>query len=95
MRSTDGKYSARAVVLPDRTGFLADASMPAPGAGRILQLWSITPDGPVSVGLLRGAEVQRFRVAAATTALAVTNEPSGGSPAPTGAPVVDGNLPET
>ena len=93
LRSADGAYSARAVVLRDRTGFLAGASMPVPRAGRSLQLWSITPDGPVSVGLLRGADVQRFRVADATTALAITNEPRGGSPAPTGAPVVEGTLP--
>jgi hypothetical protein len=93
LRSADGKYSARAVVLRDRTGYMADAKMPPAGADRDFQLWSITPDGPVSVGLLRGGgDIARFHVAGATTALAVTNEPRGGSRVPTGTPVVSGAL---
>ena len=93
LRSQDGQYTARAVVLQNHTGYLADASMPELAAGRDYQLWSITPDGPVSVGLMRGdPDVRRFKVVDSTTALAVTNEPRGGSPAPTGTPVVSGDL---
>jgi len=64
-------------------------------SGRDLQLWSITPDGPVSIGLMRGGDVHRFRIAPATTRLAVTSEPRGGSVAPTGNPIVSGALPAT
>jgi hypothetical protein len=93
LRSADGKYSARVVVLRDRTGYMAEAVMPAAGAGRDFQLWSITPKGPVSVGLLRGGgDIVRFHVAGATTALAVTDEPGGGSRVPTGIPIVSGEL---
>ncbi len=93
LRSQDGQYSARAVVLRNHTGYLADAAMPSLPSGRDYQLWSITPDGPVSVGLMRGnPDIRKFTVVDATTALAVTNEPRGGSPTPTGTPVVSGDL---
>ncbi len=93
LHSSDGRYSARAVVLPNRTGYISKHSMPRVSSGRDLQLWSITPSGPVSIGLMRGTgDVAQFRAPAATTALAVTNEPRGGSPTPTGAPIVSGDL---
>jgi anti-sigma-K factor RskA len=93
LRSQDGQYTARAVVLRNHTGYLADAAMPELPSGRDYQLWSITPDGPVSVGLMRGdPAIRKFTVAESTSALAVTNEPRGGSPAPTGTPVVSGDL---
>ncbi|MGZ6973947.1 MAG: anti-sigma factor [Acidimicrobiia bacterium] len=93
LQSADGTYHARAVVLPNHTGYLAEASLPQLPSGRDLQLWSITPAGPVSVGLLRGGgSVHQFRAADGTTTLAVTNEPRGGSPAPTAAPILSGPL---
>jgi anti-sigma-K factor RskA len=93
LQSSDGEYAARAVVLRDRSGYLAAESLPVPGSDRDLQLWSLTPDGPVSVGLLSGDEdIHRFRVAPGATALAVTDEPRGGSEAPTGTPIVSGDL---
>ena len=93
LRSTDSRYSAPVAVLPDDVGYLSSAAMPTAAAGRDLQLWSITPDGPVSIGLMRGGDVHRFRIAPATTRLAVTSEPRGGSVAPTGNPIVSGALP--
>ncbi|HEY3724790.1 MAG TPA: anti-sigma factor [Acidimicrobiia bacterium] len=93
LRSTDGRYSAPVAVLPDGIGYLSTAAMPTAAAGRDLQVWSITPEGPVSIGLVHGGDVHRFRVAPATTRLAVTSEPKGGSIAPTGNPIVSGALP--
>jgi anti-sigma-K factor RskA len=93
LRSDDGRWSARVVVLPNRTGYLRAVAMPETEAGHDLQLWSLTPDGPVSAGLLRGSDVwHEFRAADATTAIAVTEEPRGGSPSPTGNPIVTGEL---
>lgn len=93
LRSDDGRWSARVVVLPNRTGYLRAVAMPKAEAGHDLQLWSLTPDGPVSAGLIRGPDAwHEFRAADAATALAVTEEPAGGSPSPTGNPIVTGEL---
>lgn len=81
---------AVAVVTPDAAVFNAQGLEP-PGAGRVYQLWVIADGTPASAGLLplqdgrTTAEVDDFPTGAA---LAVTVEPSGGSPAPTTDPVV-------
>ena len=79
------------VLLPDRTGYLRPVAMPKTEPGHVLQLWSITPKGPVSAGVIRGSGTwHRFHAADATTAIAVTQEPRGGSSVPTGTPIVTG-----
>jgi hypothetical protein len=89
LTSDDGRWSARAVVLPDGTGYLHEGAMPVVGAGRDLQLWSITPSGPVSAGVMpENGGWHEFHVAESATALAVTEERAGGSAVPTGAPIV-------
>lgn len=91
LRSDDGRWSARVVVLPDRTGYLRPVAMPKTQPGHDLQLWSITPEGPVSAGVIRGSGAwHRFRAADAATAIAVTQEPRGGSRRPTSTPIVSG-----
>ena len=55
LRSDDGLWSARVVLLPDRTGYLRPVAMPKTEPGHVLQLWSITPKGPVSAGVIRGS----------------------------------------
>jgi anti-sigma-K factor RskA len=93
LRTDDGAPAARAVVLPDRTGYMDGRELPAAAADRDFQLWAITPDGPVSAAVMHDpGGVHRFRVAPGATSLAVTNEPRGGSRAPTGNPVVSGDL---
>jgi anti-sigma-K factor RskA len=80
------------VVLPDGTAYVRPQDLPAPGAGRDLQLWSVTPSGPVSAGLLHGTGWRSFTAAPGATAFAVTDEPRGGSQAPTSTPLVSGEV---
>ena len=64
---------------------LADAP-----AGHVYQVWAIAPGAtaPVSLGLVSGGSTLRLtRPLVVGTTIAITVEPSGGSPAPTTAPV--------
>ena len=70
--------------------FTASNLPPLPG-GRTYQLWIVTPNAPVSAGLLKPGEKGDVHAVFAPprgvvtlAALAVTNEPEGGMPAPTG-----------
>jgi anti-sigma-K factor RskA len=69
--------------------FTASALPPLP-AGRVYQVWVVTADAPVSAGLLTldaaGRSVGVFATPPdiAPTAVAVTDEPEGGVPSPTG-----------
>ena len=71
--------------------FAANELPPLP-AGRTYQLWYLTPGAPVSAGLIRPDDQGRITAAFDTppgtpepTGLAVSIEPEGGVPAPTGA----------
>jgi len=84
--------SGRAFVSRSRGVLLAASNLPALPANRVYQVWFLTPGAPVSGGLLRpddqGNATVTFPVAADTPAfagLAVSLEPEGGVPAPTGA----------
>jgi anti-sigma-K factor RskA len=71
-------------------GVIFSADLPPAPAGRDYQLWVVTRGGPVSAGLLkpdlpRGLALVTGTLAAPDPqALAVTLEPAGGVPAPTG-----------
>jgi anti-sigma-K factor RskA len=78
-----------ASISPDGRAVVTRALQPVSlDADRALELWAVPPDGaPRSLGLIaaKGASlVQKSRVPAGTAALAVSLEPTGGSP--TGAP---------
>lgn len=77
---------------------LAGASVPTPAPGRTMQLWIVPKTGnPVSAGVfVPGANGQVLLIAQTQTriedaaALAISDEPSGGSPQPTTKPVFVG-----
>ena len=83
--------SARALWSRDRGMVFTTANLPPAPAGRVYQVWVVTAQAPVSAGLLaldpNGRATVVFntpRDIAAPVAVAVTLEPEGGVPAPTG-----------
>ncbi|HZU74529.1 MAG TPA: anti-sigma factor [Acidimicrobiales bacterium] len=88
LTSWNGTVMAAAAVLPGGQAYLASEGLSDLPGSRTYQLWSIVDGHPVSAGVL-GAEpgVSSFRVAPGASVLAITDEPAGGSPQPTGAPV--------
>ncbi len=82
----------RAFVSRSRGLLFAATNLPALPDNRTYQLWFLTPGAPVSAGLLRpdeqGSVTVRFDIAAEApvpTGMAVSIEPEGGVPSPTGA----------
>jgi Anti-sigma-K factor rskA/Putative zinc-finger len=74
---------------------LVARDLPAPAAGKTYQLWLVTPRAKISAGTFNpqpngAAEVQATYALAADSlrAIAVTEEPAGGVPQPTGAFVI-------
>ena len=74
---------------------LVARDLPAPAAGRTYQLWLVTPKAKISAGTFTprpdgAAEVQATYALApdSLNAIAVTDEPAGGVPQPTGALVI-------
>jgi len=72
----------RAVLVPDR--------LPEPGAGKTYQMWYVPPQGnPVSAGLLAGTAPTLLEGSGQdAAAVALSVEPTGGSPQPTTTPVL-------
>jgi anti-sigma-K factor RskA len=84
--------SGRALWSRGRGMVFTAAALPPLPAGQVYQVWIVTQPGPVSAGLLTpdaaGAGVAFFETPPdipPPTAVAVTIEPAGGLPAPTGA----------
>jgi hypothetical protein len=82
--------TARAFWSRSRGMVFSASAMPALPAGRTYQLWAVTASAPVSVGLIEpdpNGRIQAvFRTPAdlSPVAIAVTLEPAGGVPSPTG-----------
>lgn len=77
-------------------------NLPQVRPGREYQLWLITPSGPIGAGTFRPGREGTARVetvydlpAESLRAVAVTEEPAGGLPSPSGAVLIAGNLPAT
>lgn len=93
LETTKGASALEAVVLKDGSGVAVPRDLTTLDAHRTYQLWAITADGPVSLGTM-GADPRplTFESVRGVTALALTTEPRGGSPQPTGIPVATGDL---
>jgi anti-sigma-K factor RskA len=83
--------AARALWSRNRGMVFTVSGLPAAPAGRVYQVWVVTGPAPVSAGLLdldrSGTATAFFQTPpdiAAPVAVAVTLEPAGGVPAPTG-----------
>lgn len=93
------KAAGRALWSPSRGLVFAATGLPQPPGGRTYQLWIVTDSAPVSMGLLQpDASGLASSVSPVppgvqkVVAVAVTLEPSGGVPAPTGPKVLVGTL---
>jgi anti-sigma-K factor RskA len=71
--------------LPDRKLAVVNFDMPAPASGRTYQAWSIIDGKPVSLGVLsqNSGTVTFSADLNKASAVAISIEPLGGSPAPT------------
>ena len=98
-----GAEQASARVFWDPKGAtwqLYAANLPAPPAGKTYQLWLITPTRKISAGVFpeggtTGEALGQVRVpddAGTVVAAAITDEPAGGSPQPTGSILLLGKL---
>jgi anti-sigma-K factor RskA len=90
----DGATYATAVMDDSGRAVLISSGLQALPEGRSYQLWAVGPDGPVSLGVL-GPNPQLVSfgmVEGDATTLAITDEPAGGSPAPTSDPMVTGQM---
>ncbi|HJU44668.1 MAG TPA: anti-sigma factor [Vicinamibacterales bacterium] len=81
--------TGRVVWSPTRGVIFSAANLPPVPAGRVYQLWAVTARAPVGLMLVTPAAGQADALAAvpagvAPTAFALTIEPEGGSPGPTG-----------
>lgn len=90
-----GDASFEVAYLPERHLAVLQVDMPAVPPGRVYQAWKINSAGqPVSLGVLpsnRGEVVFAADLSDAT-AVAISVEPAGGSPAPTTTPVLVGKF---
>ena len=80
LQSSDGAVSARAVVLPDGSGFLMAHELPGLDEDRTYQLWGDSGEGAlVSLGLLgTDPTTIAFHAGSDVAALAITAEEAGG-----------------
>ncbi|MBM3671282.1 MAG: hypothetical protein FJW86_03720 [Actinobacteria bacterium] len=88
---------ATLVTMPDGEGFLTEVHLPRLESGQTYQLWAITGTGAekvmVSAGVLgRDVDVAGFRAPRDAEGFAITAEPTSGSKAPHGQPVVEGTF---
>jgi hypothetical protein len=91
LKSFDGQRAVHLVRLPNGTGFvISDGLAPLP-PDRTYQLWALTKDTKVSLGLLgQDPDVSPFRMVGAVTGYAITDEVAAGVEQPTQTPVVIG-----
>jgi hypothetical protein len=93
LRDDQGDTIARAVLLPDGTGYVTSTRLPSLGRHRTYQLWGVGDRATISLGVM-GSEpkVVAFHAANPPSALAITNERAGGVVASEVAPTAVGEL---
>ena len=89
--------TGRAFYSPSRGLVFTAANLPSLPAGRVYQLWVVTASARVSAGVMNPDTAGRLRSVTQTTAgqptaIALTIEPEGGVPEPTGATYLVGSL---
>jgi anti-sigma-K factor RskA len=88
----NGTTLATAVVLRDGTGYLT-SQLPRVPVGQTYQLWGITRNGTVSLGVLGpDPSTVAFQAAMPTQSLAITTEAAGGVPVSQHAPDAVGDV---
>jgi anti-sigma factor RsiW len=93
LRTADGTTLARAVVLPDGTGYVTTTGLPAAGADRTYQLWGVDDHATISLGVMGPApKVVAFHTDRPPNALAITNERAGGVVSSAETPTAVGDL---
>lgn len=98
LTSTGVVPNAHGMVVPDPSGgdpFILLANLPELPGGRTYQAWVVGPQGPVDAGVLPeqsgGTLVARLtRLPRPGETVALTEEPAGGVPAPTGQVILAG-----
>lgn len=91
LRSADGVVLARAVLIPDGTGYLWSDGLPRTDPDRTYQLWAIVGTERISAGVLGpNPNVAPFRIAGDVVGLAITEEVAGGVVASENQPVASG-----
>jgi anti-sigma factor RsiW len=98
LTSADGSRSVQAVILPDGTGWLGPHNLPALQPDETYQLWGVVGTQPgaktVSLAVIGShPHVLQFGAPDQVTALAVTEEISGGVVATQKQPIVAGAVP--
>jgi hypothetical protein len=79
LESDDGGRRATAAVLPDGTGYLVARDLPALDDDRTYQLWGVTPDDVISLGVLGpDVDVAPFTAHGDVEQLVLTDEVAGG-----------------
>jgi anti-sigma-K factor RskA len=93
LQDADGNQLATAVVLPDGTGYLTSTKMPKLTAVQTYQLWGLTKQHTISLGVMgSNPKVVAFTVAGKPLGLAITTEPAGGVAVSTQTPAAYGNF---
>lgn len=91
LRTADGVVLARAVLVPDGTGYLWSDGLPRTDPGRTYQLWAIVGTERISAGVLGpNPGIAPFRIAGEVIGLAITEEVAGGVVASENQPVASG-----
>lgn len=92
--ATGAEVAAQVILLPDGSGFVVGRGLPPLDSDRTYQLWGVTGDRTISLGLMgERPDVVAFRATPALEALAVTAERAGGVVVSQEKPVVVGQVP--